>query len=307
MIDLFYSLYNYSFKLQNRFLAKIKILAVFRYLLVVLLNVLAPLYFRIIEVLGLNNGTKVKTDICVSMTSFPLRINRIHLSIRSIIHQTYSPKNIYLYLSKEQFQGEENLPKSLLRLRKYGLIICFQERDLRSYKKYYYRLKTSPDEPFIIMDDDIIYSSNILKKLIISSKNYPTSIICNRASWIDKNSRYSKWKLVDQPLQPSFFILPTGCGGVLYPTDSLHIDALNQELFMDLAPYGDDLWLNAMAYLKGTDVVHTGFSDYLLPILYLKNSNLHSANTGDNGLNDVQMQKIDSYYMKKLSRPIFIR
>ena len=43
-----------------------------------------------------------------------------------------------------------------------------------------------------------------------------------------------------------------GCGGVLYPPNSLYEDVIKDSLFMEIAPTNDDLWLWAMSILKGT-------------------------------------------------------
>lgn len=113
---------------------------------------------------------------------------------------------------------------------------------------------------------------------------------------------YNLWKRNTKLPFASHFILPTGCGGILYPPGSLHQDTLNQDLFMKLAPSCDDLWFWVMSTLNGFkkkiirsrfDLIHTdiateiGSNDKptLMKINYIN---------GDN--NDIQFRHILDYY-----------
>lgn len=115
---------------------------------------------------------------------------------------------------------------------------------------------------------------------------------------------YNSWKRNTKLPFASHFILPTGCGGILYPPGSLYQDTRNQDLFMKLAPSCDDLWFWAMSTLNGFkkkiirsrfDLIHTdiateiGSNDKptLMKINYIN---------GDN--NDIQFRHILDYYPK---------
>lgn len=64
----------------------------------------------------------------VSLTTFPLRIGKVHLTIQSILRQSRPADRILLWLSKEEFPEEAQLPANLLRLKEKGL-------DIRSFKR----------------------------------------------------------------------------------------------------------------------------------------------------------------------------
>jgi hypothetical protein len=51
---------------------------------------------------------------------------------------------------------------------------------------------------------------------------------------------------------PSFWLLPLGTWGVLYPPDSLPRIAADRKLIRELAPLQDDLWLKAMSLIHDT-------------------------------------------------------
>ncbi|NQX93392.1 MAG: hypothetical protein HRT64_00430 [Erythrobacter sp.] len=47
-------------------------------------------------------------------------------------------------------------------------------------------------------------------------------------------------------------LFPTGVGGVLYPPGAFDKQVTDENLFMKLAPRGDDIWFFWMARLAGT-------------------------------------------------------
>ena len=53
--------------------------------------------------------------VIVSMTSYPGRIETVHLALQSILNQTQKADKVILYLSAGQFLHKENdLPKELI-------------------------------------------------------------------------------------------------------------------------------------------------------------------------------------------------
>ena len=87
-----------------------------------------------------------------------------------------------------------------------------------------------------------------------------------------------------------------GVGGVLYPPHSLHELTLRQDLFINLTPLADDIWLNAMARLNGTPVVRSDFKWLPLPIKS-DSPSLSSVNNGQNR-NDEQIANVRNYLQK---------
>ena len=53
---------------------------------------------------------------------------------------------------------------------------------------------------------------------------------------------------------PSFANKLVGCGGVLYPPNTLYKDVTDEKLFTTLAPTNDDIWFWLMAVLNGTKI-----------------------------------------------------
>jgi len=295
MIDLFHNLYNKTYKLENTFLSTLKFNAVLRLVILLTANIIIPISYKIRK----KNKSKEPIDFVISFTSFPNRISKVHLVVESIFRQTVKPKRIILWLSEDQFSSIHDLPKKLLKLQKRGLEIYLKPGDLRSFKKYYYFLKDNQNQGFIIIDDDIFYPSTMIENLIETHKKYPNAVCANRCAQIIDNAPYIEWTNVKgEATIPRFDLLPTGCGGVLYPSNSLHPDVLNESLFTTLSFDADDIWLNCMAYLNKTPIVYTGKNEYLLAVKKLNNQHLHTKNIGQSN-NDYRIELVKNYYIEK--------
>lgn len=197
--------------------------------------------------------------IIVSLTSFPARIGTVHETIETLINQTYKPDKILLWLGEEQFPNrDKDLPEALLSLTNKGLEICYC-KDIRSYKKLIPTLKKYPNDIIVTVDDDILYNSDWLEKLVSAYHKNPNYIHCHRAHLIlfdykRKILPYNKWKQTISQVKQSYNNFLTGVGGVLYPPNSLHPDIFNEQKFKELAPFADDIWFWAMAVLNGTKI-----------------------------------------------------
>jgi len=237
-----------------------------------------------------------KSDLIVSITTFPKRIDKIWIVIESILRQTLPPKKVVLTLSKLQFSSKDDLPKQLLKLEEEGVLeIIWTEDDLRSHKKYYYVMKKYPNDIIVTADDDIIYERNMLKYLWNFHLKYPKSIIANNACF-KTNGIYKEWKNLNYKFYPpSYKVMPIGCGGVLYPPNSLMKDVFDKDIIKRCCPLADDIWLNAMSILNTTLVVKTDYPMHYISIMYKDNEDLYKLNVFENK-NDEQIQSIVNEY-----------
>lgn len=245
-----------------------------------------------------------ESDIIVSLTTFPARIDTVHLTICSLLEQSVKPAKLILWLADTQFPSTESLPDSLLRLEDYGLEIRFCD-DLKSHKKYFYTCKEYPSSIIITVDDDAIYPRNTIQKLVEKSKSYPNCVCCNRGHEItftgQKVDEYKKWiKEATYLKTPTTVLCPTGIGGVLYPPGSLYHDFLNKERIIKCAITADDLWLKYMELLQGTKSVYTdGFPQWLFLVSGSQNVTLAKTNVNGNQ-NDRVLNCITEAYRVEL-------
>ena len=214
----------------------------------------------VIENIQCSNFKKVQelTDIIVSLTSYPARIQTVNQTIESILNQSMKADKVVLWLALEQFPNKEkDLPKQLLDLCSIGLTIDWYH-NICSYKKLIPALKKYPESIIVTADDDVIYRREWLEKLYQSYIKNTNVIHCHRARRIEIRNKkiisYKKWKLYDTGGNNGFSTFFTGVGGVLYPPHSLHADVLNEELYTKLCPKADDIWFWAMALLNDTKI-----------------------------------------------------
>ena len=248
------------------------------------------------------NNMKTKYLI-VSLTSYPARINSVHLTIESILNQTQKADKIVLWLSEKQFpQKIGSLPESLRHLLNRGLEIgwYFQDEDIKPYNKIINTLEKYPKSIIITVDDDVIYPENTIEQLYKTWLKDTKNVVCNRARKVKYDAKglfpYNEWELCTRSAGPSFGLLQTGVGAVLYPPKCFHKDVCKKNLFMKLSKDTDDLWLWAMLVLNNTKIIRTDVPkkcfDYIDNTQDIGLWNTKNATGG----NDANLKLILEYY-----------
>lgn len=294
---------------HNPFLEKLKIYSFQRFWVRIISNVLIPLSYRFgKEKHKVQSIEKDTANYIVSLTSFPNRIGNLWIVIESILRQKYKVNKIILWLSREQFESIDILPKKLLSQQKRGLEIRLVEGDIKSHKKYFYALKEYPNDFLITVDDDIFYPTTLVSQLVEFSKLYPGSICCHRAHKIKveegKILPYNSWAQIIKSDISKHDIFFTSGGGTIFPPKSLHEEVLNEEVFKKYCFFADDVWLNFMSRLNSTLIVKTNYYSDLLPVLNSKNIYLHDLNVGLCE-NDHQLEAVRNYYLEKFRTDFF--
>lgn len=301
MIDFFIKI-NSEIKDEKSVLTRIRYYSLQRFCLRLFTNLFIPIWFRLNNLIvsrKLDSSMK-KIPVIISLTTFPARIGKVWLVVECMLRQTYKPDRIILWLSKNQFDGLQSLPKSLLKLQKKGLEIKFCEGDIRSHKKYFYSLKNFPEAIIITVDDDFFYPTNLIKELVKSHQKYPDAISCCRAlkyrfTKNGKLDKYLSWEYVTKATDPSLKIFYTTGGGTLFKSSMFSEEVLNKQVFMNHCKYADDIWLNFMSLKVNTKVVKTTYIFEPIPILIFRDITLSSKNVND-GLNDKQWKDLEDFY-----------
>lgn len=241
----------------------------------------------------------------VSLTSFPARINDVWQVVECMKRQTLLPEKILLWLSLDQFPTKESVPQSLRNREDDMFSIRFVEGDIRSHKKYYYVSKEYPDNLIFLIDDDIYYDTDIVRRSVNTYKDYnERCVVCNYGYQIRYNSEgclpYSMWKpIVGKKVGKDLFF--GSGGGTLFRPSDLYKDLVNIDLALKLAPLADDIWLNAMVLKKDLAKVILP-NGPLLTINIEENITLTSVNNGM-GRNDEQLLAVNQYYGDVFNRP----
>lgn len=236
--------------------------------------------------------------VIVSLTSIPGRLKNIHLTVRSLLSQTVKPEKIVLWLNDAL---RDAIPQSLGELTgevfeiRYSGLTC-------SHRKLVHSLQTFPGRTIVTCDDDVLYATTWLEKLLADHRRYPDAIIAHECRMITRDPAtgelkpYKEWPTVIEAGVTSASLLPIGYGGVLYPPQALAADTCDADLFLRLAPRADDLWFKAMSYLQGTPVRRCSATERKpIPIIGSQAVSLLKTNVREDG-NRLQWQAICAHY-----------
>lgn len=241
-----------------------------------------------------------KTDFnVISLTTYRDRIKTVYVTLESIWNQSTKPSKVILVLSSDEFKSELDLPFSIRKLIKRGLVVNFVKGNLKSYKKLVY---TYNDMNVITIDDDIIYPKWWYKKILEAAKANPNTVIsygCRKLLHTDSYSflPYRSFVYCNSSIS-SFLNLPIGAYGVFYPKDSLHSDLKNSDIFLSLSPKGDDIWFKAMSVLNNIKSIQIFIEPPVFcHTLFSQKSALYKENYFLN-MNDIYIWQIFNYYKK---------
>ena len=190
------------------------------------------------------------SNIIISLTSFPARIERAWIAIESLMQQDIRPHKVVLVLSQEEFPSRE-LPMALRRQQARGLEILWVPQNTRSYKKLLPTRERYPDAWIMTADDDVRYDKWRLRRLVDAASSTPGTVIGHSGWEITVEATgiapYVSWPPAGPHTPPNRCLL-TGVGGVLYPPHALpsHL-LLDIDLALATCPVADDIWFWAVA------------------------------------------------------------
>lgn len=254
--------------------------------------------------MGITEERLCDHEVVVSLTSYGNRIYDVSLVIESIMQGTVKPNRIVLWLAEEEFKGKA-LPKALGIQKSRGMQVEYCE-DILSYKKLIPSLKMFPDACIVTIDDDLLYPHDFIERLIEAHLNNPNAICAYRLRTIDlgaggKPASYVNWGYYLRNTEvDSKLLFPTTGGGVIFPPNCFNQEVFNQNAFMALCPYADDVWFYAMGLLNGTQVIpvytNKPFGNYVeLPSSFI--DALYTENTDPNNCrNDIQIKAVFEKY-----------
>ena len=234
---------------------------------------------------GLNTTEKRATKVIVSLTSFPLRFNKIHICLKSLLLQRIKPDKIIVYLGNDSSRTQ--FTKEMLDLERYGVEFRIDsERNLKAHKKYFYAMQEFPNDIIVTADDDLYYPSNWLSSLLKTYDKYPNAISARRVHLMKQKDGallpYNMWK--DQCrsiVEPNFSLLATGGSGKLYPPHCLKECAFDVEKIKELCFDADDIWLKCMEIVSE------------IPVVWAKNWEVDQLGVGSNREGALSQKNVD--------------
>ena len=246
--------------------------------------------------------------IIASMTSYPARIETVHLAIKSLLAQKTLPDLIILWLCRSDFPGgERDLPSSLKDLLWMDVQVRWVDDDLKPHKKYYWALREFPNDLVVTVDDDLIYRNTMIGDLLAAHRRYPQTIVASRTHLITFNRDGSRKKYEDWIYEaphyhprlvgvPSMRLFATTGAGTLFPPHLMPDSTFDKNLIMSLCPTTDDVWLKIMQVRANRPIpVVASTDDQLLQYVPgTQEEALCHVNT-ESGGNDQVFQRILGY------------
>ena len=250
----------------------------------------------------LKSSAPCTLPVIVTLTSISTRLKTLHITIRSLLNQKSKPEKIILWLDNDI---RDQVPESLEILTGDIFEIRTGKLSPSPHSKLVYTLAAFPGKTLITVDDDLVYADHCLESLYNEHLEHPTNIIANKCRLITYDDKgkllpYKQWPMNNQSGITDKKLLALGFGGVLYPVNSLHPDATNQELFMKLTPKADDLWFKMMSYLQGTEVKRpTRPAEDATPVIGSQEVSLKKTNVREDG-NRAQWLALCEHYSVQL-------
>lgn len=251
------------------------------------------------------NKESTAENVIVSLTSYPERLGTIDKVIRSLLRQTIQPKKIILWLGTDT--KDDQIPKKLVKLEKKsgGLFqIRKNVENIKPHKKYFFAMQENPEAAIITVDDDLFYDSSLVKDLIDSYKKYPECVHARRVNLMKKTAdgkigKYATWDWEYKTItKPDFALLPTGCGGILYPPKILPPETFQMESIKEYCLNTDDIWLKFMELKAGVKVVFTN-NKTVHPLTIRKSQKtalmLNNAQNSRENINDINIEKMEKF------------
>ena len=196
-----------------------------------------------------------------SLTSYPARIDYVHIAVRALMRQTCPPDEIWLWLAREQFP-DGKLPDSLTALIPHGLQIRWTDDDTKGHKKVLPAVAIQqPNELIVSFDDDIIYAPRVIERLMKTHREHPDCVVVDRGQVLDPAhlNNPGRWNAISPEgfKTPTYRMNPSGGSGFLIPYGYLHPDTTDVEKVRELALCNDDLWFMFMCAAQGTRLIRT--------------------------------------------------
>ncbi|WP_210529458.1 glycosyltransferase family 2 protein [Rubellimicrobium arenae] len=222
------------------------------------------------------------SPLVVSLTSYPRRFGTLALTLGGLLTQTVQADATILWLGDGQ---ASMLPPDVLSLRSRSLTIA-ETRDLRSYTKIVPALLAHPEAAIVTADDDVHYEASWLGGLV-AAMDGPRTIPCHRAHRVRMSAgaiaSYEDWDRNIRAPERGPLVFPTGVMGVLYPPGGLHEEATRADLFQELSPTADDVWLWWMHRMAGSTARKVGGRSRVLEWPASQEVNLRAGNMAGAG------------------------
>ncbi|KAG4083689.1 hypothetical protein H8356DRAFT_1064608 [Neocallimastix lanati (nom. inval.)] len=231
-------------------------------------EILSSINERIIEYIPEYKSKSIERQkkLIVSITSYKQRFKKLHLVLESIFNNSLKPYKVILTIYKGDYEYLTEEIMNMVNEKRLELIET--EIDFKPHKKYFDVMKKYKDYAIITIDDDVIYTSDLIESMYKSYMKYPNCVhgrVVHKYQMIRGSNEiapYRKWKKrYTNEINPSYDLLAVGIGGILYPPDILNISDFNiNEIFKCIT--ADDIYLKYLEIKKNIKTVWVPYKTF---------------------------------------------
>lgn len=198
------------------------------------------------------------------MTTWPPRFSDALTAMRHLIQQRntdglQSRIHPVLVLSQDEVnQARQQAGNLAMEMKKMRVQILYDKGNIRSHKKLIPVIEKFPDNPVLVVDDDILQAPGWLRTFVEDHDRHPNDIIYGQGNsrvFVKDFHIIEEWGAVSfySPGDVTIGVKPaSGAAGTLYPphtfTDPRFFD---RNLLMKLSPTSDETWQYAFAMMAG--------------------------------------------------------
>lgn len=205
----------------------------------------------------------------VSFTTFTPRFKFVPTMIKSLLAQTFKDFRIVMTLYKDDVP---NLTDELKKFIDSGTIeLLIADENLKPNLKYYYCMLKYRDIPIITVDDDRIYSPNLIEILVNTYEHLDRKAVVSHNCChmhFDRNTcitRYSDWNVPwsrTTSKQLSYLLFAEGFEGKLYPPNAFAELENYKDMIIKPALREDDVATKALELINKLPVCSTNIVKY---------------------------------------------
>lgn len=215
-------------------------------------------FFLIVLNLFLIHSNITNDVLIISLTTKPTNINNVENVIDSILKQNVNHLlyKIILILSKYDFKSKNELPNKILSLENtINLRIILIDNVINSQTRLIIGMKEYPNNPILIISDNIIYPDGWLEMFINDHKKFPDDTISASIQYFfGKNSNITEFSEGYKSEKLGIFnhvtnmifnfaLINTNLGGTLYPKNFFKNEKFfDNELFLQMTKDSDEFW-----------------------------------------------------------------
>ena len=227
---------------------------------------------------------RVQSDskVIISLTTIPSRINYIEYTLKSLLRQKYKVDEIVLWIPYKTLKGKTyEIPDNLSSLKHITIKRC--ELDYGPGTKLLHSLRVEePDTKIIVVDDDVIYKSNLVDKLVHASNAMPDAAFTTVGLYMTKEDDFAKFNdLVTTRYQRVDRVM--GMTGFLVKPKFFYDDNMDKEGNVfdyskapEEAKWVDDIWFSCHLLKRKVPVYRLPMGLFNFPVEILQFSSKES-------------------------------